>query len=249
MSIDFSLVVRSRKRSLDTVRNAVRSELARQGARLMSPHDPDEEDASAHGDVEVSAQGRPRQIDLHVCFADEAGGAFAIRWLPRGFELSLVDYASSDPSYERMADLLGDIGARLGTVLEAESDEAQALLEEADNEDDEESDCGPLSHVALIELLDREGQSLQQGQIHVQQFFDCIEPGGMLRAKSWRHPLLDEDQRFALKGARLIVTVHTGTSEPFRRYAYELDGYGRVRSFSVTSPDGRAGTATEPPAR
>ena len=241
MSLDYSLVVRSRKRSMAAAHKVIAAVLADCGAQLVTSEEDGEDDEADDGDDLPRRRANPRSIELQVSLNKRQGGPFLVRRLPRGFELSLVSYPSSDPSFEAMAELLQDIGHKLGTPLAEGDEQAQALLDEADEAEQAEEETqraaqGPLSHVALISLLDAAGQPLQQGQLAVDDFFSCVEAGGLLRPGARFHPLLNEDLRFGLGGARLVVTVHTGRSEPFRKYVYDLDGYGRVRSFSVTAP-------------
>jgi hypothetical protein len=216
MSFDHALVVRSRKRSFTAVRAVAAAALkAHDGARLARQEGEDGPE--------------DEEMEIHVMFASpRSGGPIFVRRLPRGFQLTIDSTSGGTRAcFAALGEVMKDIARGLGTVVEGA--EAEKLLDEADAA----ASSSPLASAAVIALLDGEGRVLEEGETDTERFVADLLPGGMLKPAAGSHRLLSEDARLDLRGARLLVTLHTAKGKPFRRYDYALDGYGRIRSFSA----------------
>lgn len=216
MSLDYVVYVKTRRRSMKSVR-AVATQVLGQlpGASLAAPSDESEED------------------ELHIV-APRASGVVSVTIHQFGVGLAISSTTGVRETFVALGDLVDDIAGALGTVL---SEEDAANLLEKEEEAYAVSRRSPLANMVLLTLLGREGEVLAEERETHANFIAQHLPGGMLRPTLLHDrvsPLLSDAGRYPLRGALLRCVHHDEDGRPFRQSEFELDGYGRVTSFTVT---------------
>ena len=135
-----------------------------------------------------------------------------------------------------LEDLVNEIAAELGTVL-GEEETADLLEREAEDAEHARSVRNPLANMVTIAVLNAAGDPLKEVRDTHENFAAQQVPGGMLRptlVNERSSELLSDAGRYPLRGALLRCVLHDDDANPYRQYDYELDGYGRITSFSVS---------------
>lgn len=216
VSHDYTVHVKTRRRSLKSVRAAAISVLSKLPGASLAP-------------AEEESQ------ELHVT-APRASGV--VRVTLHGFGVGFVVLPAAGEGFNGLPDLVNEIAAELGTVLGEEAT-ADLLEKEAEEAEAARSVRNPLANMVTLSVLDAKGKLITQVRDTYENFSAQQVPGGMLQpalVNEKSSPLLSDAGRYPLRGALLRCVVHDDAANPYRQYDFELDGYGRITSFSVSQP-------------
>ncbi len=217
MSLDHTVYVKTRRKSLRSVRRAAEAVLARrQGLSLHPVEDERDEDelwiGAFSGPIEVATYGF-------------------------GVGLSISSTTGARECFAELGDLAEEIGEELGKVLDEET--ALELIGAEDAEHEPERPPPSKPHGKAILLVDRvevlllgaDGETLTRTTTSIPQFNAQRDDSGKLLPKlrmSGTPAVLTEEGRLSYAASRLCCTLHGSSGSPVCRYEYDLDAHGRV---------------------
>lgn len=218
MGWDISVYVRSRIRKRAKVREiAAKMALSYEG-KLFEP-DEDEDEESDDG------------FDLGFAFGKRAG-EFSVERLKSGFRFYTDNVLAGDAS-DDINGLMGLIGSKLGTVLDADADAdaISKMLEESEPEHERPYLEDALRNKAVVRVEDRSGVVLGKLTVDVAVIVVAIDAVGMLQDIT-AYPKLTEQGRASAKVARVQATLHDDY-RAYRRHRWSCDRDGRITEAKV----------------
>ena len=148
-----------------------------------------------------------RWLDLAFAFG-KRGGGFSVDRLKNGFRFYTDNVLAGDAD-EDIWGLMGEIGAKLGTVLDddVDADAINEMIEESEPERSAPFLEEALRNKALVRIEDRSGVTLGKLTIDAGVLLEAIGKDGKLRDLA-AYPKLTEAGRASAQVARVQATLH-----------------------------------------
>jgi hypothetical protein len=202
--------VKTRRRSVKSVRAAAEIVVARHSGWSLSPAD------GARGEDEIWIDGLGGPIDISQ----------------HGFGVALaISPARGVRDVVPLTELAKEIGTELGSVLDEPT--AAALIEKEEAKPAAPAPETLASRVSIV-LVGYDGEELYRGsstheQFRAQQTRDGLKP---VLVDVLIPAVLSEEGRLPFRARRLKCTMHGADGAISASYEYDLDGYGRIIAFS-----------------